>query len=234
MHQKLNAALMALTLTAGVAYAQQPTPVTPTEQATDAPVYSGFLNDYADLKPAADREGILLWVNKTMDYKPYKKIMFDPVEVYLAPNPDYKGLQPDALKAMTDSFLAAFKKALEPEYQVVTTPGPDVLRVRSAITNLQAVKPALKGTDFVPIKAIYNAGRAVAGKSPKVAEMTAEMEVLDAQGLRAAAAVATRKGDQKLKQGEEVTWKELEAITTYWAKSFRDRLDRLRNPVPTP
>jgi hypothetical protein len=156
------------------------------------------------------------------------------VEVYLAPNPDYKGLQPDALKAMTDSFLAAFKKALEPEYQVVTTPGPDVLRVRSAITNLQAVKPALKGTDFVPIKAIYNAGRAVAGKSPKVAEMTAEMEVLDAQGLRAAAAVATRKGDQKLKQGEEVTWKELEAITTYWAKSFRDRLDRLRNPVPTP
>ena len=37
-----------------------------------------------------------------------------------------------------------------------------------------------------------------------------------------------RKGDKSLNQGESVTWKHLDAITAYWAKSFRERLDELR------
>jgi hypothetical protein len=59
--------------------------------------------------------------------------------------------------------------------------------------------------------------------------MTAEMEVLDANGKRVAAATATRKGDEKLEQGNKVTWNDLNAISDYWAKNFRQRLDELRS-----
>jgi hypothetical protein len=193
------------------------------------PQYSGFLSDYSKLQPAADREGIWLFVNKTADYSGYKKIMFDPIEVYLTPNPDYKGVQPEVLKRMTDAFYASFLATLTPDYQIVHEGGSDVLRVRAAITGVQLAKPPLTPTDFIPVKAVFNLGRAMAGDAPMVAEMTAEMEVLDPDGNRLAAAVANRKGNKTLKQGDQVTWDDLQSITDYWAAGFRQRLDQLRD-----
>jgi hypothetical protein len=65
-----------------------------------------------------------------------------------------------------------------------------------------------------------------AGK--RVAEMQAEIEVLDAQGKRVAAATVTRKGDEKLPQGSQVSWSQLSAIGKYWGNNLRTRLDELR------
>ena len=103
-----------------------------------------------------------------------------------------------------------------------------MLRVRTAITGIQLVKPPKGVIDFLPIKAICNVGREAVGVGPRVADMSAEMEVLDPSGKRVAAATATRKGDQRLEQGEKVTWKDLKSINDYWAKGFRQRLDELR------
>ncbi|MBC7940242.1 MAG: DUF3313 domain-containing protein [Chitinophagaceae bacterium] len=192
------------------------------------PAESGFLKDYSQLAAAKDREGIWMFVDKSTDYRSFTKVMFDPVEVILAPNPDYKGVQPDALKRMTDNMLASFTKALQPDYTVVASPGPDVLRVRLALTGVQPAKPPTSVTDFIPIKAVFNVARAAAGAAPTVAEMSAEMEVLDPQGKRVAAATATRKGDKTLKQGEAIQWSDLQATSDYWAKGFRQRLDEVR------
>jgi hypothetical protein len=190
--------------------------------------YSGFLGDYSKLQPAADREGVMLYLDPAAKGRRYTKVMFRPVEVYVAPNAEYKGVQPEVLKRMTDQFQAAFKRALEPAYQIVSEPGPDVMQVRSAITGFQTVAPPMNPTDLLPIKAVFNIGRAAAGKAPQRAELTAEIEVLDADNRRLAAAVATRRGDRSLSQGEQITWQHLEAISEYWAKSFRQRLDELR------
>ena len=224
MNFALKAALLVLSLAAGVAGAQ--------DQAATKMYHSGFLGDYSKLQPAADREGVQLFLDRSRNFRAYTKVMFDPVEVYLAPNPDYKGLQPDALKRMTDVFLSSFKKALGADYQMVDAPGPGVLRVRLAITGVQAARPPLDVTDFIPIKALFNLGRAAAGESPQVAEMSAEMEILDEKGARVAAAVATRKGDKSLPQRDQVTWKDLEPIADFWAKGFRQRLDELRGLKP--
>jgi phage-related protein len=202
--------------------------IAPALAQTQQPANSGFLADYSKLQPAADREGVRSWVNRSVDYRNYSKVVFHPTVVVVMPGPDYKGVQPDALKRMTDAFTASFKGALSPAYQVVNEPGPDVLQVRLAITGVQPVAPGLHPTDLLPIKAVFNIGRAAAGKAPQVAEMSAEMEVLDGSGKPVAAAVATRKGDKSLNQGESITWKHLEAITAYWAGSFRQRLDELR------
>jgi len=169
--------------------------------ADDKPVEnSGFLNDYSKLQPAKDREGVLVFINKTADYSEYTKIMFEPVQVYLTPNPDYKGVQPDVLKRMTDGFLDSFRRSLTPAYQLVHESGSDVLRVRTAITGVQMVNPALGVTDLIPVKALYNLGRKATGEATQVVEMTAEMEVLDADGKSLVLAVATRKGEKTLKQ----------------------------------
>jgi hypothetical protein len=202
-----------------------------TQTDTNAPArpqYSGFLQDYSKLKAVPDRQGVMLYVNPAIKSRAYTKVMFQPVEVYVSPSAEYKGIQPDAMKRMTDAFLDSFKRALTPGYEIVTAPGPGVLEVRTAITGVQPVKPGLTPVDFLPVKAVFNAGRAAAGKSPNVAELTAEMEVLDSDKNRLAAVVANRKGDKTLQQGEQITWAHLQAISDYWAKTFRQRLDELR------
>ena len=215
-------AAFALTVATTAAFSQTDT------KAAQHPRYSGFLQDYSKLKAASDREGVMLYVNPAMKSRAFTKIMFHPVEVYVTPSAEYKGVQPDALKRMTDEFLASFKRALTPGYEIVNAPGPGVLEVRTAITGVQPVKPGLTPIDFLPIKAVFNAGRAAAGKSPNVAELTAEMELLDSDKNRLAAVVANRKGDKTLYQGEQITWAHLQAISEYWAKTFRQRLDELR------
>lgn len=191
--------------------------------------FSGFLKDYSQLKPDPEREGVLLDVNKSVDYSGYTNIMFTPVEVFITPNPDYKGLQPDVLKQMSDSFLDSFISAFSGDYKIVHESDPQTLTVRMAITGIQLTSPALGVTDFIPIKALFNLGRKAAGDAPQVAEISAEVEVLDPSGKRLAAAVVTRKGEKTLKQGDQITWNELQAITDYWAKNMKERLDKLRD-----
>jgi len=198
----------------------------------ESPPQSGFLGDYSQLKPAPDREGVMLYVDKRADLRPYTKLTFDPVQVLVAPAPDQPAPPPDVVQRISAQFLQSLRRELGPDYQIVTAPGPDVLRVRSAITGIQAARPPAGAIDFLPIKAIYNAGREAAGSGPRVAEMTAEVEVLDPAGKRVVAATTTRRGDQRLDQGEQITWESLVPITEYWARNFRARLDQLRGVVP--
>lgn len=222
MQNRLKAAFLVFALATSPVWAQDNVQV------------SGFLGDYSQLKALADRPGVMGYVDKSANYRSYTKVMLDPVEIVLVPNPDYKGVQPDALKRMTDSFAAAFNNALQPDYKVTNTPGPDVLRVRLAITGVQPAKTDTTAADFIPLKALFNVARSASGGSPRVAEMTAEIEVLDPQGKRLAAATATRKGDKTLAQGDKVTWKEMEPIVNAWAKGFRQRLDELRGVAAKP
>lgn len=188
----------------------------------------GFLSDYSKLKPVDGIDGTLRFIDTSADLRPYSKVMIDPVQIFTNPSPDYQGLQPDALKRMTDAFQTAFVGALVGGYQVVNTPGPDVLRIRLAITGVQPTKPDLGVTDFIPIKAIFNVARSAAGEAPKVAEISAEIEVLDPNGRVVGAAVSTRKSDKNLPQGEKITWKDLQAIVDVWGKNMRQHLDQAR------
>jgi hypothetical protein len=190
--------------------------------------YSGFLGDYSQLKPAPDREGVMLYLDRSGNYRPFTKLMFEPVVVVLTPNPEYKGVPKEELARMSNNFKDSFTRAFTPGYRIVNEPGPDVLRVRTAITGVQPAKPAMGVTDLLPIKAVFDIGREAAGAGPRVAEMTAEMEVLDPSGKRVAAATATRKGNKDLPQGEQVSWNDLQSISDYWARGFRSRLDELR------
>lgn len=196
--------------------------------AADNVAHSGFLPDYTKLKPVEGREGVLRFVDPSIDLRPYGKIYIDPVQVVVSTENGYKGVQPDVLKRMADSFKDSFGNALTSGYQIVPAPGPDVLSIRLAITGIQPVSPPLGVTDFIPIKAIFNAGRAAAGDAPKVAELSAEIEVLDGKGRQAAAVVATRKAEKNLSQKDTITWNDLTPIVDAWSRNFRAALDEAR------
>jgi hypothetical protein len=216
---KLGAVLLVLALLAGPAGAQ--------DKAAAAPQNSGFLADYSKLAPAPDNPAARRWINKDFDFKPYKQILLDPVEVWMSPTSQYKGAPPEVLKRMTDNFTNSFRKALQPGYQLVDKAGPGVLHVRLAITGINLTKPPMKPYQVLPIMAI-----ASAASSSKVAVLTGEMQVLDPDNNVVAAAVNAGTGDESFGEKDEITWKQLQSITDNWAKNLRKRLDEARGVTP--
>jgi len=201
-------------------------------------VPSGFLSDYGKLKSVDGVEGSYRYIDTSVRLRRYEKVMIDPVKLMLAPGADAANASPEVMNWIADAVRMEFVGALLSDYQVdvgerwgyqiVDAPGPDVIRVRLAITGIHPVKPNLTATDFIPIKAVFNVARDAAGNAPRVAELTAEVEVLDPAGRMVAEAVATRKSDMTLPQGEDIRWKELKGIAATWARSFRQQLDELR------
>lgn len=105
--------------------------------------FSGFLGDkemYGKLKPGPKGGAKLRWIKPGEDFKKYDKLMIDSVIFYLADDA-YKGIDPQDMKELADSFNKEIVTALKDKYPIVSEPGPDVARISIAITNFKPNKP---------------------------------------------------------------------------------------------
>jgi len=195
---------------------------------------TGFLGDYSQLKPGGADRAALVYLKPGVDHKSYDKIMFERVTVWLSKDAEYRAVDPALLKELTDYFQKALLEAVKDGYQVVDQPGPGVMRVRVAITDVKPSKPVSN-----TLSSILPVGWVVAGAT-KIAsddnlgtgEAAAEMEVLDAvSGERLAAAVDRRQGGKMAFRGK---WTDTRAAFDFWAERFRQRLDELRGVNPRP
>lgn len=118
---------------------------------TKMPTTSGFLDNYSKMEPSAEIKG--LWVEKH-SYKSigdYSKFMVDPVVVYFIPekftdkvNPKRVGVNAKKLAELTEYFREEIIKALEGHnYPIVDKAGEGVLRLRIAVTDVNANLPIL-------------------------------------------------------------------------------------------
>jgi hypothetical protein len=122
--------------------------------AADIP-FSGFFGNqavYEQLTPGDDDQAKLRWVNKGAEPKKYNKYMVDSVIFFLADNADYKGIDPQEMKDMADAFNKELVAAFKGKYPIVAEPGPDVLRIRIAITNIKPSRPGYSAiTSVIPV-----------------------------------------------------------------------------------
>ena len=191
---------------------------------------SGFLSDYSKLSPATDVPDTSIWISKDFDFKPYRKIMLDKVEVFVSPSSEYHGVSPDVLKGMADRFTASFKKALQSGYQIVDKPGPDVLRIRPALSGINLVRPNFNLTNVIPVVFV---ARAVSGANQNMnVALTGELEVRAPDDSVVAQSMSIGTGDASVRPGREITWREVEQTTDRWAQGLRRRLDEARGVRP--
>jgi len=192
------------------------------------PPYSGFLKAYVSkLLASPDHEGLWLYIDKSIDYKGYTKLMFDPILIYNDQNPRPNSVQPRVLYEMREDILASLTSALTSGYEIVQEPGPDVLRFRTSIYGVTLVPAEKDLLDYVPIKAALD----LISGGEAVPQMTAEMEVVDANGKGVAAITAQRMGVTVMFKDDikSLKWADLQPITDYWSKGLRQGLDQLRN-----
>ena len=114
---------------------------------------SGFLGNpsiYDLLKPG--EAGGHRWLKPGVDLKKYNRFMVDSVVFFLADKADYKGIDPQEMKELCDEFNKALVAAFKDKLPIVAEPGPDVARVRFAITNVQPSRPGVSAvTSIVPV-----------------------------------------------------------------------------------
>ncbi len=160
--------------------------------ATDAArlTRSGFLSDYARLKPNPQAGGIECWRDPRLDAARFDKVLVSRIVVSLAPpkgdkEGEQKTIDPNDLKTLTDYFHNSLVKALKPQMQVVDKTGPGVVVIRIALTNLvpTTVSDSVAGT-LVPYAFIAEAGSGVAtgrpaGSTPYMGETGMEMQFRD-------------------------------------------------------
>ncbi len=115
--------------------------------------YSGFLGDYyKNLEPGPKDGAKERWLKPGVDPTRYNKFMIDSVVFYYADDSEDKGIDVEEMKELADAFNQELINALKDKYPIVAEPGPDVLRLKVAITNVKKSSPGRSAiSSIVPI-----------------------------------------------------------------------------------
>jgi hypothetical protein len=154
------------------------------------PPFSGFLGSpdvYKQLTKGPEGGAKLRWVRPGTDFTKYNKFMVDSVIFYLADASEYKGIDPQVMKDLADSFNKELVAAFKDKYPIVADPGPDVARIRIAITNIQRSKPGVSAvTSIIPVGLVISTvKRGTTGGWAGSGETCAELMFLDSESNEA-------------------------------------------------
>ncbi len=191
---------------------------------------SGFLQDYTLLKPDDPMKAVnWVYVNEKKDYSTYNKIILDDVVFFVSKDADYKGFEAQELADLGKAFQQAVIMNLSGAYDFTDTPGPGVMRIRLAVTNL-VPSNSVTGTvtTIVPVGLALSAvKKAVTGSHIGMGEVAIEGEMIDAQTNEILGAVIDSKTGKKYKIGKSTSkWGHAIDIFNAWGKNIRARLDK--------
>jgi hypothetical protein len=103
-----------------------------------------FIGDYEKNLQEGPKGGAKQrWLKPDVDFKKYSKVILEHVVFFFDDTSEYKGIDTAELDEVAKNADLALVSALKDKYPIVTEPGPDVVRIRFAITNLKASKPVV-------------------------------------------------------------------------------------------
>jgi len=193
--------------------------------ATTPPQKSVFLGEYYNkLQPIGEGGETKVWIKPGADFTKYKKVMVDYVIFSFADESEYKGIDANEMKKLADDASLALVNALKEDFPVVAEPGPDVIRLRAAITDLKQSSPVLSGvTSVLPVgAAISLIKHGTTDSWTGSGATTAELMVLDSMTNEVLAA-----GEDKQVAGytdRSSKWGSAEDAFKAWGERIANRL----------
>jgi hypothetical protein len=176
----------------------------------------GFLSTYKNLEPVSGN--LLRYIGP--DVGEYSKFIIDPITVKCYDPKACKDIKPENMAHLQEYFYQQIVKDKPDRYEIVSTPGPGVARIRCAVTNLQKSTPAL---NVLPWTKLAGVG---------LGQVSAEMELVDSQtGKQLAAAINSDTGSRFSLSGLS-QWGDVEAVMNDWAKRFWLRVDEAHGIQP--
>ncbi|MBP7836216.1 MAG: DUF3313 domain-containing protein [Candidatus Omnitrophica bacterium] len=192
---------------------------------------SGFLGDYSQLHHGRPGQAEFTYRNPNMDLSKYQKAMLDRVQIWAAEdNSALSKLSREDQQLLVDYLYVALKDALQKDYTLVNEPGPDVLRIRCAITEARATSPVKEILSTVTPYGlgISYARKLVTGTHSGVGIVSIEGELLDSVSGERLAAVVDRRAGTKSLNIKATRWGEVQDAFNFWARRMQTNLALLR------
>jgi Protein of unknown function (DUF3313) len=191
----------------------------------------GFLGDYyGQLKPGPEGGAKMRWLKPGVDFAKYNKVMLDSVVFFFADDSEYKGMDPQELKEIADAANRQLADALKEKYPIVAEPGPDVVRVRSAVTDLKQSRPALSAvTSVLPIGiGVSLVKKGTTGSWTGSGSTSAEFMAMDSM---TSDVIAVAQDERSAGFTERFSkWGSSEEAFKFWAERIKLFLDSARAP----
>jgi hypothetical protein len=191
---------------------------------------SGFLGDYSLLSKGGADEPSLIYVDDDADFSAYEKITINPVTIWRAAGSSLTGVPEEEFQQLADYLHASLRTALGEHFEVVEQSGPDVLRLRVAITEVRRAQivPNIVSTVLPPARLLSNVQSMATGTHAFVGKAAIEGEVLDSQTNQRLAAMVDERAGGKTLSGSTNSWRDVYAAYDYWAQGLVKRLEAYR------
>lgn len=185
--------------------------------------YSGYLNDYSRLgRPTADHpilkddEDAKIFVDETVDFKKYDSLIVEPFALTLTPSGTARAYDTEIINKIVNRFEQKFHEYIKETVHIVNKPGPNVMRLRVAIVDIEKTIPAL---NIHPLMKLSGAG--IGGAS-------SEGELLDSTtNKQLAAVINTDKGSKLNLVSGLSAYGNAEEVVDKWAEELAQGLKRI-------
>ena len=143
--------------------------------ATKRPYEENFLSNYNLLKPRGTNDWVYFGPDAQRLLAAARGVLIDQPEIHISKESPYSGAKPSTLTAIAEAMRSDMVAALKKNgYNVVTEPGPNVLLVRLALTDIYLQEKKRNLLEYTPIGFVIGAG---------VSAMQTVMEKVDILGM---------------------------------------------------
>jgi len=160
----------------------------------------------------------------------YTAVMIDQPEILISPKSDYQGAKPADLEAISEQVRKDLSDTLKAGgYGVVESPGPNVLYIRAAVTDLMLQRKKRRLLAYTPVGFVLKAGAdAMRDMMEKydIMGVAAQGQLTDSQSNEVMAEFVGLRGNN----GQRMTFDQLDTDIKGFASRLRCRLDNTHVP----
>lgn len=187
--------------------------------------------DYALLMPKEELKGGLGWRNPEFSPKDFNAFFIEPVTVWNAESLQKEsGLKKDDLDILVKYFQDVLTKVPDgTRMKLATAPGPGVIAVRAAVTDVETSSPVSNAmTSVVPVGILISAGKQLAtGQAIGVGKCTVEMRFVDSASNKTLAMFADTKFGKKYDSASYTKTGQTEEAMKEWSTLMKERISVL-------
>lgn len=190
---------------------------------------SGFLTPetYTSLEQGDVQDQLVTWSNDDVDAANYRGFLIDPVELRIEDDADASDISTEQMTELSEYFHRTVVDFLGRDHQIADEAGPEVLRVRIAVTD---VKKAVVALNIHPATSIAGFGLGAAAMEAEVTDSVSGETVFAMIGGRKGSPFGFEKFDPwgHAKEAMDI-WAEHLAENLAVAAPERNKPERERN-----
>ena len=184
------------------------------------------------LKEGKGDQALLVYINPHANEmcKKFTKVLLEPVTIWVKDKSSLEKVSEEDRQMLTDYLHDSLKEALSKDYEIVNRAGPDVLRIRAALTEAEGSWVVLDTiTSIVPMAlAVSTLKQLTFGTASFVADASIEFDIDDSLTQETLIAGVDRRAGGKGWSRKFNKWGKVEKAFDYWAEKAQTRLTSCR------